>query len=555
MSRIDSVRLRVIWGRLGAIVEEQAVTLLRAGFSSIVNQAGDFSCAVFDGAGTLLSQSAGTPGQLHTLGPVVRHFFRRFPPAELREGDVLITNDPWKQSGHLNDIAIARPIFLKGHLVAIAASCCHAADIGGRGLASDASDVYEEGLQIPILKLFVGGQRNEDLFSILIENVRMPDEFVGDLMAQVSAADVTAAKIEKLLGEFELENLAEVGQAMCTLAENAMRDAIRALPNGTYVDDVYFDGADEPVQLHLALTVEDDSLQLDFTGSSRQVSIGINCVPNYAMAYANFMLKAVLCPELPHNEGTFAPVRYVIPEGTIINPRYPAPVAARHLTGHFTAFAVLGVLARLIPDRVMADSAGGGSAVMQLNGTREDGSPFALLFFNPGGLGARANDDGIPTVSFPPNRWNIPVEVVENILPIAVLEKELLTDSGGPGKFRGGLGQRVVFRLLSGHCWLSGMLERTKYPARGFWGGLPGCTSELAINGETVHPKKRHELFPGDWVVAIAAGGGGFGSPKDRLRSRLLDDVRLGYVSATAAIVDYGLTTEELRSARDAHRD
>jgi N-methylhydantoinase B len=331
-----------------------------------------------------------------------------------------------------------------------------------------------------------------------------------------------------------------------------MREAIARLPAGTYNDTVYFDGWGQPLWLKLALTVDADGMLLDFAGSAAQMDVGINCVPNYAMAYANFILKCILCPDIPHNGGTFAPIRFRFPEGSIVNPTFPAPVAARHVTGHYAAFVVLGVLRQLAPERMMAESAGPGSATMQLDGSLDDDRRYSLLFFNPGGLGARSTGDGLPTINFPPNRWNIPTEVVETVTPIVVLEKELLQDSGGAGQFRGGLGQRVTFLLNAQRpAWMAAMLERVAIPARGFSGGLEGGKAAVSINGEPVHPKKRHRLQPGDIVTACTAGGGGYGSPEARPPEEVAADVRLGYVSASQAMAVYRVAMEANGQAID----
>ena len=359
-SPIDAVFLEVLWNRLISIVNEQAAALMHASFTTVVREAGDLSAGVFDRRGNMLAQAVtGTPGHINTMANFVRGFVRDYPIDSLSPGDSLLTNDPWLVSGHLHDITVVTPVFYKGRGIGWFANTCHAMDIGGRTLGADAREVFEEGLHLPVMKLFRQGQVNEDLLQIIQANVRVPDQVVGDLYAQQAGNDVGAAKLVEMMEEYTLADVETVSDLILDRSEAAMRQAIAALPDGTYHSQVEIDGFDEPLKICIAVTVKDQEIVVDYAGSSAQVERGINVVYNYTHAYTTYPLKCAISPAVPNNEGSFRPITVKAPSGSIVNARFPCAVGARHLIGHFLSQAIFGALVQAIPEQVIADGSAG----------------------------------------------------------------------------------------------------------------------------------------------------------------------------------------------------
>ena len=543
MPTIDAILLEVLWNRLISIVNEQAAALMHASFTTVVREAGDLSAGVFDVAGNMLAQAVtGTPGHINTMANCVRDFVRAYPINSLRPGDSLLTNDPWLASGHLHDITVVTPVFYRGRGVGWFANTCHAMDIGGRTLGADAREVFEEGLHIPIMKLFRAGVINKDLIRIVRANVRVPDQVVGDLYAQQAGNDVGAAKLVQMMDEYDLADLESLSELILNRSERALRDAIAAIPNGTHSSEVEIDGFDEPLKIRIAITIRDQDLIVDYAGSSTQVDRGINVVYNYTHAYTTYPLKCAISPAVPNNEGSFRPITVKAPEGSIVNARFPCAVGARHLIGHFLSQAIFGALVQTIPDRVIAD----GSAGLwntQLEGETNDGRVFAYIYFSAGGMGARPTMDGLSATAFPSGIRGVPAEVIEAVAPVLMLKRALRPDSGGPGKFRGGLGQEMVLQTRTDKPILhSCMYDRTHAPARGFLGGQPGATGELFLSdGARPHPKSKYFLRPDQILTLRLPGGGGFYPAWERDPARVLADVRQGLVSLEAARDVYGV--------------
>ena len=317
---IDAVELEVLWNRLISIVDEQAAALMHASFTTVVREAGDLSAGVFDRAGNMLAQAVtGTPGHINTMANCVRHFVKRHPIDTLKPGDSLLTNDPWLGSGHLHDITVVTPVFYRGKGVGWFANTCHAMDIGGRTLGAGARQVYEEGLNIPIMRLFREGEINRDLIAIVRANVRVPDQVVGDLYAQQAGNDVGAVKLVQALEDYDLADLEELSARILDRSEAATRAAISEIANGVYEDEVALDGYDAPLIIRAKITVADDNLIVDYAGTSPQVGRGINVVYNYTHAYTTYPLKCAISPHIPNNEGSFRPIAVAAPEGCILN--------------------------------------------------------------------------------------------------------------------------------------------------------------------------------------------------------------------------------------------
>jgi N-methylhydantoinase B len=546
---IDPITLEVLWNRLLSVANEQQVALMRTAFSTIVRESQDLACGVFDTRGQMIAQSlTGTPGHINPMATGVRHLLAAYPPAELAPGDVLITNDPWLTSGQLNDFTVLSPVFRGAQIVGYFGNLCHAADVGGRVLSADAHEVYEEGLRVPITRLFQQGEPNRELLRIIRANVRTPDETIGDLYAQTSCNAVGARSLLQMMDEFGLESIDPLGDAIIRRSETAMRGAIRALPKGRFEHEVWGDGFEEPLCIRAAVTIADEEITIDFAGSSPQSRRGINVVLNYTHGYASFAIKAVICPDVPHNEGAFRPVHVLAPRRSILNCEPPAAVAARHLVGHFLPSAIFGALAQAVPERVIA----GGADPIWLSvwrGNEPDGAaPFMISTFQVGGMGARPSKDGLHTTGFPSGVAGVPAEMVETLSPLVQRRRVLRVDSGGAGEYRGGLGQETAWTRRDAGPWsVSAMIDRTRHAAQGLAGGLPGApgTFQLA-DGRALPPKTVVWFATGDEVQLYLPGGGGYGDPLARPPEWVLRDVVDGYVSIAAAEREYGVAVRFL---------
>ena len=544
---LSPIQLEVLWNRLLSVANEQQTTLIRTALSTIVRESLDLACGVFDTRGLMIGQSlTGTPGHINPMATGAIHLLNAYPPETLRPGDVLVTNDPWLTAGQVNDFTVMTPVFRKDRdtdkIVAYFSNCCHSPDVGGRILSAEAHEVFEEGLQVPITKLFDAGEPNEELFKIIRANVRTPDATVGDLYAQASSNAVGAQSLLEMMDEFGLDTIDPLADEIISRSESAMRAGIRALPNGRYENEIWSDGFEEPLCIKVAVTIENEDIHIDFDGSSPQSARGINVVLNYTKGYASFAIKAAISPEVPHNEGAFRPVHITAPEGCILNCRRPAAVASRHLVGHFLPSAIFGALSQAIPERVMAGSADPiWMSIWRANwpGTEKQSN---LTLFSLGGTGARPTSDGLSATGFPSGVGGVPTEVAETQAPIVQVHRELRTDSGGAGKFRGGLGQSISTTQLGDQPWsVSGMVDRTKYPATGLQGGQPGALGEFEVDGEAAEAKTILWMEPDSEISMNMPGGGGYGNPYERDPQQVLNDVINQYVSIEQAESQYGV--------------
>ena len=552
---IDPITLEVLRNRLISIVDEQAAALIHASFTTVVREAGDLSAGVFDARGRMLAQAVtGTPGHINTMANCVRDYVvPRHPLESLSPGDTLITNDPWAASGHLFDFTVVTPVFYRGRGVGWFANTCHATDIGGLSMGADATEVFEEGLAVPLLKLFRGGEPNRELLDIIRANVRMPDMVIGDLYAQHTGNLVGARKLVEMLDEYRLPDVEAVGETILQRTEDAVRAAIREIPDGTYRSAVAIDGFDDPLRIECRLQVADDAIAIDYAGSSPQVERGINVVLNYTQAYSTYTVMTVVAPAVPNNEGAFRPMTITAPSGSILNCRRPAAVAARHLIGHFVSQPILAALGQAVPDRVMAEGSAGLWNTMLEGRTGEDGELFAYIFFSAGGMGARAHRDGMSATAFPSGITGVPAEAIEAVAPVLMHRRALIPDSGGAGRFRGGLGQEMEMEVVTGHAAVhSPMYDRTRMPARGFAGGEAGSVGEVVhSDGRALHPKRRYTLQPGERFTLRLPGGGGYHPAWQRDPAAVVEDVRQGYVSIEAAAQRYGVVIDPPTDAVD----
>ena len=544
---MDQLTLDVLWNRLIATVNEQAAALMRSSFTSIVRESGDLSAGVFDRRGRMIAQAVtGTPGHINSMATGMIHFLERFPVDTLRPGDVLVTNDPWKTASQLNDITIATPVFRGGRVVALFANTCHALDIGGRGLSADSRSVFEEGLFLPVTKLHDAGRPVEPLYELIAANVRTPEEVLGDLHSQVVGNEVGARQLLRFLDEFDLADIEALADEIVGRSERAMRARIAALRDGEYRAALTIDGFERPIEIRALVRVHGDELTVDFAGSSGPVPLGINVALNYTRAYTTYGIKCVISPDVPNNEGSFRPVHVTAPPGSILNARFPAAVAGRHLVGHFLPSAVMSALAQALPERVMAPGFDG-LWDTQITGTeRGTGRHFSFTWFSAGGTGALRGQDGLSATAYPSGVAGVAVEVIETLAPIVLRRRALRPDSGGPGTFRGGLGQVMEVEVLTDEPYLfSGLYERIGHPAPGLAGGHPGAPGRVTTSNAVALPPKLSRLVPADTVVTLELpGGGGYGPPAARDPARVAEDVREGYVSVEQAREVYGVAVD-----------
>ena len=545
----QSLHVQLIWNRLLAIVEEQAQTLMRTAFSTVVREAGDLSAGVFNVRGQMLAQAVtGTPGHVNAMAASVGKFLRKHPVATLRPGDVLLTNDPWDGTGHLNDFTVVTPVFLDGVCAALFASTSHIADVGGRGFGPDANDLFEEGLKIPISYLFREGVRDETLMTLIAANVRDPVVAEGDLYSLTACNDSGAAQLVEMMQDFAIDTLDGVGSKILATSRQAMLQEIRALPAGEYRNQMRIDGYQQPVDLVCSLRVGESGIDIDFAGTSPASNVGINVPLPYTQAYASFGVRCVVGNDIPNNAGSLEVVRVTAPVGSLLNAEPPRAVSARHAVGQMLPDVILGALAQIVPERVPAEGASCIWNPVFLNAPGDVGSNAASGSFviNPifnGGTGARAAKDGLSTTAFPSGVRTTPTEINEATAPLVVWRKEYRCDSAGVGEHRGGLGQVIeVAHATGGAFVVSRMFDRINHPARGSRGGGDGAPGRVYVkDGEVFNGKGRDVVPAGGTLVMETPGGGGIGHVGDRDAGKVRADLAAGLISAEAARRDYGL--------------
>jgi N-methylhydantoinase B len=536
---INEIRMQVMWNRLISVVEEQAMTLLRTAFSTSVREAGDLSAGVFDPEGRMLAQAVtGTPGHVNTMAEAVLHFMAEIPRKEMFPGDTYVTNDPWKGTGHLHDITMVSPSFLDGELVGFFACTAHVVDVGGRGFGADGKSVYEEGIQIPIMKFAERGVVNRDLVRLLRANVREPNQVVGDFYSLAACNDVGHRRLVDMMREIGLSTLASLGEFIFSRTQAATLARIQALPEGRWSNELLTDGYDTPVKLAVTITVDDDRVNVDFVGTDGVSPWGINVPLIYTKAYACYALKCVVAPDIPNNWASLSFFTASSPVN-ILNAQRPAPVSLRHVIGHMVPDLVLGALAKALPGRILAE---GAAALWNIHISARpvadgDGRRAEILMFNSGGMGARPTLDGLSATAFPSGVMTMPVEATEHTGPIVVWRKELRPDSGGDGEFRGGLGQILEIEALPGHEFdFSAMFDRINHPARGREGGGDGASGVVALDdGTTLKPKGWQHVPAGRRLILKMPGGGGYGDPRRRSVDARRQDAVKGYVTEASS--------------------
>ncbi|MBK9006947.1 MAG: hydantoinase B/oxoprolinase family protein [Anaerolineae bacterium] len=544
----DPITLEILWRRLISIVDEADATVARTAFSSLLRDAHDYTCMFTDRHGRELAQGTlATPGQSGAMALGIHKLVQHFSADDLQAGDVFITNDPWALAGHLNDICVFSPIFHKGNLAAFTACVLHHSDIGGR-VASDNHDVFEEGLFIPLVKLYERGELNQAVLDMIRWNVRTPENVIGDIRSQTAANHVCAAQVQRMLEEYQLDSLDDLADEIIARSEKSVRSAIEQVPDGIYRAEGVIEQMEgqKDIVIKAAVEIKDSDITVDLAGSSPQVSWGGNVVYNFTFAYVHMAIKSIFDPDIPNNHGSVAVIKLDAPEGSVVNCRFPAAVAARMQIGHFMAEIIYRALAQALPQRVIASSGGTPATMNVFYGTFNNGKPWHSVIIRGGGMGASSARDGENSYIFPANGANTPIEILESDTPLLVERRELLMDSGGAGRFRGGLGTRTVFRIPDDEhapptpVSLGIQSGRFRLPPEGLAGGQAGSRAKFLVNGEQGNPYGLTKLNPGDVVVMESSGGGGYGSPAERDRDALAEDLRAGRVSEEKAKSEYG---------------
>jgi len=569
-SKFDPIMLEIYWQRLISIIDEADASVARTAFSSLLRDAHDYTCMFTDSRGQELVQGTFcTPGQAGAMALGVKKVIRSIPLDEYRKGDVFIVNDPWLLAGHLNDVCVLSPIFYKDRPVAFTACVFHHSDIGGR-VSSDNREVYEEGLFIPLLKLYDAGVPNEAVINMIRWNVRTPKEVIGDIHSQVAANHVCSEKIVEMMEDEGLDTLDDMADEIISRTEKSMRLSIAKIPEGVYPYEGVIEGTGEreDITIRLSVKVQKDDILVDFTDTSPQVNWGVNVVYNFTYAYVFMAIKSAFDPDIPINEGAIRPIKMTAPKGSVVNCNFPSAVAARMQVGHFMTEMVFKALSGAMPDRIISESGGTPAQTNIFYGKRHSGKTWHTMIIRGGGMGAGGRMDGHHCAIFPANGANTPVEILESDTPLIMEARELVCDSGGPGKMRGGLGRRMVIRVPDDEyaplppTTIAIQAGRFRYAPQGIFGGSEGAKAQFLHNDEPGDPSGLTFCETGDTVSFYSAGGGGYGNPFERDPEDVAKDVLYGYVSIDKALKAYGVAldpdtlkvdlkeTEILRAAR-----
>ncbi|MDG1376260.1 MAG: hydantoinase B/oxoprolinase family protein [Yoonia sp.] len=561
MTKVSNVAYQVMWNRLISIVEEQAQALVRTAFSTSVREAGDLSAGVYNAQGLMLAQAVtGTPGHVNAMADAVAHFIRRIGPNNIHEGDVYITNDPWEGTGHLHDFTVVTPSFHHGQMVGFFACTAHVVDVGGRGFGADGASVYEEGIYVPIMKFADRGIVDQTLVKMLRGNVREPDQLIGDIYALATCNEIGHRRLVEMMEEFALSDIAGIAGFILDNSRRATLERIAALPRTSATGALTVDGFDTPITLQVKVTIHADRIISDFTGTSGIDKKGINCPLVYAKAYACYALKVAIAPEIPNNAASLAPFEIVAPVNTIVNAVHPAPVALRHIVGHFVPDAVFNAFDQIVGGLVPAEGAGclcnfQVSLRPRTDAPAPEGTMRSeVLTFNSGGSGARPDHDGLNATAFPSGVMTMPVEATEHAGPVIIWRKELRPDSGGAGKQRGGLGQYMEVGAREGHEFdFQAMFDRVNHPAHGRRGGGSGAPTTIAQDdGSVMRGKGKQFVAHGRRVVMAFPGGAGYGTASERAKSSVMRDLARGYISLETAMRDYALPDADIATVQDA---
>lgn len=556
---IDAITIGVIRSHLVSVSREMGVTLRQTAYSNIFNEGSDFSCGVFDHRGRLWAQGEFLPIHLGALQFAVREAIEEVGIETFEEGDAVLLNDPYRGGTHLPDLTAITPIFFAGEIVAFAANRAHHADIGGTvpgSFYSKATENFQEGLRIPPIRFVRKGTIDPDLMEMILNNVRVPREMRGDLEAQISANRTAVTRTVALCERYGVETVQGAAEEICNQSENRMRAIIAAWPNGSWAAEDFLDNDGinpEPIKVHVVATVAGDTLTFDFSGTADQVDGPMNSVRGMTASATFLAVQAAADPTIPANDGAYRPITIIAPEGSLLNPRFPAPCTAGNETSHRIVNAVQKALAQLPmgPNVIAGDH--GSSNNLLISSVDKRTQEFSVFFSYPeGGWGALDEKDGESALfSIVGNCKNMPAEAVELHFPIRLLRYELRQDTGGAGRCRGGLGTRRDYEVLADSASLSFVSDRCIIGANGLAGGHSGGTGAYLVDRgdgpelaapEFISKGTQIPLQAGDIVSQCTAGGGGYGEPKERSRTEVAEDLRLGYISPRAAAEIYGMS-------------
>ena len=527
----NNIQNQVMWNRLLSVVEEQGQTLVRTAFSPIVRECGDISAGVFDLEGRMMAQAVtGTPGHVNSMAESVQHFINHFPLNTMNEGDIFITNDPWMGTGHLNDFVLTTPCFKDNKIVGLFSCTSHLTDIGGLGVGPDATDIHMEGLYIPMLKLADKGVMNKTLLKLVSQNTRQPVETEGDVYSLAACNDIGCTRLVEMMKEFEIDDLKKLSDFIYDKSLSAVENEIKKIPNGEYKNSMMIDGFEKDIKLEAKLTVSDNSITVDYTGTSDKSKFGINVPLSYTKAYTCFGLSCLVSAEVPNNAGSLKPFEIDAPLGSILNAPYPAAVCARHIIGQMLPDVVFGCLEKAIPEKVPAE---GASCLWNITfrGKTDRGannnSLFAVTAVVNGGTGARPNKDGLSATAYPSGVKGTPVEINEAVAPLLFLKKEYNPGSCGKGKYNGGLGQVIEIKsAIDEDMDLLASFDRIKFPARGRLNGSNGKPGQVSIKGKgKLNGKGTQLIKAGDILQIYTPGGAGLGDYSKREQSLLDKDL------------------------------
>jgi len=549
-SNISLIDKQIMWDRLLAVVEEQAQVCQRTAFSTIVRESGDLAAGVFDAKGRMLAQAVtGTPGHINSMALAVGHVVDQYPPETMVEGDVFIHNDPWMGTGHTNDMSLTTPCFRDGKLVGFLACNSHLMDIGGLRDMSQSTDVFMEGLYLPILKIAVAGVIDETLMAVIRANTRQPVQTVGDVYSLINCNAIGCERLLDMMDEFGVSELDEIADHIIDASREGVLAKVRALPKGTWRSSIMLDGQSEPIELKAALTISDSGVHIDYAGSAPMTKHNFNVAICYTLAYTSYALGVALFGDIPNNAGSLEPRTVAAPEGCILNATKPAAVVSRHLMGLMLPDLVFNCLRQALPERIPAEGAGvlwNLRAVGPWQSPPVFGEGFMAGLTTTGGMGALPYRDGLSATGFPSGVRGGPVEIFESMSTVVMWRKEYRQDSGGAGAFRGGLGQVIeVENTIPEPFQFANIFERIKHPAKGAAGGSDGAAGHMGLaSGQALLEKKLHPIPPGERAVLLLPGGGGIGDPKTRDRALVARDLENGLISETAARDVYGYEIE-----------
>jgi N-methylhydantoinase B len=548
-AKIDAVDTGIIWSRIVSTAEEMVSALVRTAFSTMVRESGDYSCMIFDSRAKLLAQGTTSVPSFTGTGPhTLNHVLKYVSAEDMRDGDIIITNDPWIGTGHTYDINVIKPVFHHKRLVGYCLTVSHLSDVGGVGMGSVAKDVYEEGFSLPPVKLFEAGVENKFIVEFIRNNVRTVDFVLGDIYSNVASCNVGAQGLVKVLSEYDQVDTMLVADAIFALTRRSVAAKLMALPKGVHRGTMFVEGgADYPdINLAVSVAISEAGFDFDFDGTDPVVRAGVNVPICYTRAFCYFCAKVLVAPDLPNNQAVLDFVTIRAPDNCILNALRPHPTGARHIFGHAVGPLIFGTLAEALPNEVQADS----GMVFQVNlrGQTRAGRRYSSIYFSPGGYGALAGYDGRPALPAPSNMISGSIEVWEEQTNCTFLQKEIRTDTGGAGEFQGGNGQIIRLRNDSGlPIEASFMASRTRLAARGFAGGEKGAARVIRVQGEVIDPKAR-VIVPDEGVIEVEdVGGGGFGDPRCRDAARVAADLANGLITREYAAKHYPIQMSKLR--------